>query len=374
LFHESIDEVMALFARLRNLGFDVVAEHSGFPDQMRANSIRLFRDGIARVIVSARSLIEGFNVPSADIGIVIAASASVRQRIQTLGRLLRKNRLGEGPEKSATLFVLYARDTVDELIYEKADWERFVGAERNEYFDWDPLSGTHPNVLSGPPKRPPLTEDELAESGLTTGVEYSGDLGLGRSYSLDTQGNISDDNGNPIEPHAELRELLVPWRKSTGKFRISPRRLFVYSLEKNDSGAWTGLYLGTLTTPPVALNETSPDDRAPGQDSHEGGLSVSRIRGEVFNVLLRDRRLIARKERGRVRFVLPLEKIADPDKRAATGRIQNALRELHSKGHGVNKITVKPDGEVVYVLENRAFSLGIAPEGPSGFQLEDEPS
>jgi hypothetical protein len=122
------------------------------------------------------------------------------------------------------------------------------------------------------------------------------------------------------------------------------------------------------------LTETSPEDNTSGEDSREGALSVSRIRGEVFNVLLRDRRLIARKEPGRVRFVLPLEKIADPVKRAATDRIQNALRELQSKGHGVNKITVKADGEVVYVLENRAFSLGTAPEGPIGFQLEDEPS
>ena len=42
LFHESIEEVMRLFGRLRELGFEVVAEHSGFPDSMRATSVRLF--------------------------------------------------------------------------------------------------------------------------------------------------------------------------------------------------------------------------------------------------------------------------------------------------------------------------------------------
>ncbi len=91
LFHESIDEVMRLFGLLRAQGFAVVAEHSEFPDAMRAASLRLFRQGTARVIVSARSLIEGFNVPSADLGIIVAASSSVRQRVQTLGRLLRKS-------------------------------------------------------------------------------------------------------------------------------------------------------------------------------------------------------------------------------------------------------------------------------------------
>ena len=176
LFHESIEEVMRLFETLKGLGFEVVAEHSEFPDWMRAKSIHLFRDGVARVIVSARSLIEGFNVPAADIGIVVAASASVRQRIQTLGRLLRKNRLNGGDQKSAKLFVLYARDTVDELIYEKADWDHFVGAERNEYYQWDPVHGLPPIPTGEPPRRPPLSEDEVSTTQLHPGGEYAGDL------------------------------------------------------------------------------------------------------------------------------------------------------------------------------------------------------
>ena len=96
LFHESIAEVMSLFELLRAERFPVVAEHSGFPEKMRAASLKLFRDGTAQIIVSARSLIEGFNVPSADLGIIVAASSSVRQRVQTLGRLLRKSRAVDG--------------------------------------------------------------------------------------------------------------------------------------------------------------------------------------------------------------------------------------------------------------------------------------
>src|SRR6185312_6674115 len=111
---------------------------------MRAESLRLFRKGTASVIVSAKSLIEGFNVPSADLGIIVAASASVRQRVQTLGRLLRRNRTQDGSEKQATLYVLYAAGTVDELIYEKADWEQFVGADRNDYFLWRSVNNSEP--------------------------------------------------------------------------------------------------------------------------------------------------------------------------------------------------------------------------------------
>ncbi|HEX6510010.1 MAG TPA: DEAD/DEAH box helicase, partial [Chloroflexota bacterium] len=174
LFHESIDEVMALFDLLRRAGYAVVAEHSQFPDSMRTESLRLFRHGTARVIISARSLIEGFNVPSADLGIVVAASASVRQRVQTLGRLLRRNRTTEGSEKQASLYVLYAAGTVDELIYEKADWEHFLGTDRNEYLLWPKVGDSEPVPRSGPPRRPALDETAVDLQALQPGGPYPG--------------------------------------------------------------------------------------------------------------------------------------------------------------------------------------------------------
>ncbi len=372
LFHESIEEVMSLFEKLRELGFQVVAEHSGFPDWMRARSIHLFRDGIARIIVSARSLIEGFNVPAADIGIVVAASASVRQRIQTLGRLLRKNRLNDGSEKTAKLFVLYARDTVDEFIYQKADWEHFIGAERNEYYRWDPLTSSAPIPTGEPPRRPPISEDEVTTLALRPGDEYPGDLNQGASYSLDTQGNIRDENAIPIQPNQELRDLLARGRRRAGRFRITPERFLVFALEKDALGAWRGLYLGQLTSPPKS--SSTGDIGASDSATLAGDLyPLAKARGETFHVLQRDRRLIARKERGQIRFVLPLEQISDPEKRAATEHIQRALNDAHNKGHRISRITVTQGGEVVYVFGNQAYLLGKAPEGAKGFQLE-EPS
>lgn len=370
LFHESIEEVMSLFAKLRELGFQVVAEHSGFPDSIRARSINLFRDGVARVIVSARSLIEGFNVPAADIGIVVAASASVRQRIQTLGRLLRKNRLSDGSEKTAKLFVLYTRGTVDEFIYEKADWEHFTGAERNEYYLWDPLTSSAPIPTPEPPRRPPLTEDQLLSLGLSPGDEYPGDLSLGKSYSLDTQGNISDENGIPIQPNEELRQLLGRANRRAGRFRITPQKFLVFALDRDGLSAWRGLYLGQLTSEPKTPSRSDNSESA-SAPSASNSYPLGKVRGETFHVLQRDRRLVARKERGQIRFVLPLERIADPEKRAATEHIQRALNDAHNKGHRINRITVTPDGDVVYVFQNQAFLLGKAPEGPKGFELEE---
>jgi superfamily II DNA or RNA helicase len=79
VFHESIEEIESLFLRAAEMGLPAVLEHSQLPDSLRAENIDAFRRGIARVIISAKSLVEGFNVPSADLGVIAASSSSVRQ-------------------------------------------------------------------------------------------------------------------------------------------------------------------------------------------------------------------------------------------------------------------------------------------------------
>jgi len=67
LFHESIKEVMSLYFMLLRQGFRVAVDHSKLPDSIRVDSVNLFRTGKAQVLVSARTLIEGFDVPAADV-------------------------------------------------------------------------------------------------------------------------------------------------------------------------------------------------------------------------------------------------------------------------------------------------------------------
>lgn len=260
LFHESIEQVMDLFAVLRAEGFPVVAEHSEFPDAMRSELLQLFRQGTAQIIVSARSLIEGFNVPSADLGIIVAASSSVRQRVQTLGRLLRKSRGSDGLEKHASLYVLYAAETVDELIYEKADWEHFVGAERNLYFRWSDVDQSLPSEVGAPPRRPMPGELIIDSSSLEIGGTYPGDTDEGREYTRDLQGTVRTSDGLLIEPNEELNSLLKASRKSAGRFRITPAKRYVFELEKIEDG-WRGVYLGTLAAQFELCNLRKAKDR-----------------------------------------------------------------------------------------------------------------
>jgi superfamily II DNA or RNA helicase len=371
LFHESIDEVMTLFRLLREEGYAIVAEHSEFPDWMRAESLRLFRQGTASVIVSARSLIEGFNVPSADLGIIVAASASVRQRVQTLGRLLRRNRTTDGMEKQPTLYVLYSAGTVDELIYEKADWEQFVGAERNDYFLWYPVAQSEPKPCLGPPRRPPLDETRVDAAMLVPGGFYPGDPDQGQLYSLDTQGTIRDEKGNLIKPHEELRSILVSNLRSGGRFRITPRNWYVTKLEKNPEG-WHAVYLGKLHECLAHADEQTVTNLSDNQYAPGAPYPLGSVKGKVFSVLQRDKRLIAQKLKGRVQFVVPADMLADRQKQASLRQIQEFLANVYARGLRINKITVTPEGHVVYVYDNQAYFIGHAPEGPEGFLFEEK--
>lgn len=368
LFHESIEEVMRLFTLLEEQGFAVVAEHSEFPDQMRATSLRLFRQNAARVIVSARSLIEGFNVPSADLGIIVAASSSVRQRVQTLGRLLRKSKASDGAEKHAVLHVLYASKTVDELIYEKADWEHFVGAERNQYFLWTDVDQTVPQPAAKAPRSPAPDETMIDEAALQPRETYPGNIDQGLAFTRDTQGTVSTEDGAFIEPHPELIDVLKFSRKGAGRFRVTPSRRFVIELDKTDTG-WRGVYLGRLSSPIAVVQHSTGD--LPERDWKPGDTyPLTSAAGKSFSVLQRDPRLIAIKNKGQVRFVPPLPKVSDSTKREALFRIQSFLRSVFSKGHRISKVTVTERGHVVYIWENQAYFVDYAPEGAEGFVFE----
>lgn len=368
LFHESIDEVMHLFCALRSAGYAVVAEHSEFPDGLRAESLRLFRKGIANVVVSARSLIEGFNVPAADIGIVVAATSSVRQRVQTLGRLLRRSQRSDGTEKTAALFVLYASETADEFIYEKADWDSFIGASRNEYYRWADVAQASPVAQAGPPRTPKVAEVAIDPLALTPGGEYPGDPSEGVIYSLDSQGTVSDEDGAPVEPHEQLRAMLARMPRGGGRFRVTPKNRYVVRLEKVPEG-WRAIYLGHLDSDLRLASSANAEveNLTPGAP-----YPLGLVRGKTYSLLQRDKRLIAEKGPGRrVRFVVPLIEIADEMKRQQLRALQEFLAGLPSRGHRPNKITVTPRGHVVYLFENHAYFAGLAPEGADGFVLED---
>lgn len=232
VFHESIEEIESLFLQMLERGMPAVLEHSQLPDSLRAENIEAFRKGVSRVIVSAKSLVEGFNVPSADVGIIAASSSSVRQRIQSLGRMLRRKPGG----RSARIFVLYVRDTEDEAIYEKADWENVIGAERNRYFQWRP-PGEHPSWPQGleetdqPPRiyRPPSWEVDTAS--LAPGDPYPGQP-HGREARVDQDDNLRLEDDTVVPAPRTLVEAVVQYNPHR-RARITPAG---HLIARTDSG------------------------------------------------------------------------------------------------------------------------------------------
>lgn len=366
LFHENIDSVNQLYLRLKERGLPVVLEHSKLPQQLREASLDLFRKGIARVIVSARSLIEGFNVPAVDVGIIAASSTSVRQRIQSMGRVLRRHRTRSGEEKAPVIHILYVRDTVDELIYEREDWGRLTGAERNLYYRWD-LDG-EPVLEPGPPRACRPEDDAVDVSGLKPGDPYPGRL-EGEAFSCDSQGNIRDQRGrylaNPAELYAAVRRVLG----RPGRFYVTPRKY--HCLVQVPAGdQWEIRYVTTLAEPPQFLPENSapvsehelldwlrsaqPGDPYPFQP--QAPLQEYKFSQKMGGV-------IAKKvPRGEV-FALTGDRASDPVKGEDAVRLLAALRAVRGRGDVISRFSLDARMIAIYRKEGQWRFLAALKKG-----------
>lgn len=152
-------------------------------------AIEWFRDdGFANVMLSVKALIEGVDVPDADVGIVRVSSGSIRQRIQTLGRVLRT---GDNPDTKSELFVLYARDTVDADIFDKYDWRDELSRADIRHLTWetadDNIEGTLRLATDEEIPEPPSEESVPDPAELSQGDRYDGPR-RGFQFSVNADG------------------------------------------------------------------------------------------------------------------------------------------------------------------------------------------
>lgn len=247
LFHESIDEVEEIFTEALRADVPAVIEHSEMPAALRREGIEAFRQGIARVVVSAKSLVEGFNVPSADVGIIVASSASVRQRIQSLGRLLRRKEGG----RTARVYVLFVARTEDESIYEKVDWDAVVGTSVNRYFLWTPSEGAvWPSDLhetNQAPRRylPPSTQVDIAA--VQPGSLYPG-RGDGLELKVDQAGNLRiEETKQLVTAPQEMVDKIL--ENAYRRARLTPAGHVIVRLDDDSPRGWSWRYVGPLERP-----------------------------------------------------------------------------------------------------------------------------
>jgi superfamily II DNA or RNA helicase len=112
IFHEKIAAANEIYSLLHERDHNVTLYHSRIAPALRRDNLRLFRLGVFQTLVSCRALDEGMNVPETEIGIIASSTASHRQRIQRLGRVLRPTRGKEG----ATIYTLYATEVEERRL------------------------------------------------------------------------------------------------------------------------------------------------------------------------------------------------------------------------------------------------------------------
>lgn len=124
VFHESIEGAEGIQSLLRSRGHSATIYHSKLGPHLRHENLRLFRRGVFDTLVTCRALDEGVNIPEVQVAVIAAATASDRQRIQRLGRVLRPS-----PGKDvAQVYTIYATDVEEErLLRESGSLEGLAG-------------------------------------------------------------------------------------------------------------------------------------------------------------------------------------------------------------------------------------------------------
>ncbi|MFI2712091.1 DEAD/DEAH box helicase [Micromonospora sp. NPDC018662] len=270
MFHERVGEAKDLYEHLRQhlTGTSVVLEHSRLAARTRVAALDAFRHGQAQILVSVKSLVEGIDVPEADLGVSVAATSSVRQRIQALGRVLRRRFDDSAPRKHADMHLIYVAGTVDEQIYAKEDWADLTGEGANHYWRWSLDPEKAKERMPGPPATPrPTEEQEWARLGYRapgTPVQWQGTFG-GQEYSVDTLGTVTNSSGSVIRnpQHAASLVQLVRGRPG-GRFRVTPAHRLVLVWGDGPAGAGPHVAGQLSDSFEAEPRETSPTDG--GQD------------------------------------------------------------------------------------------------------------
>ena len=349
-FHERISEINRLFEGLVRDQKPVVVDHTGITETQRERSLKLYLQGTAPILLSVKAMIEGVNAPATDIGVIVAASSSPRQKIQSLGRVMRTY---PGKETSR-IYNIYVDDSVDERIFRRVNFEQILGTGGVEYRRW--LGPGQWEALDGPPHTPLPSDSDLDEERLRVGDLYPGkDEGL--ELSISTQGNVyrnlrdgerttREFGSIPTEVVEAIRQI----RPDGGPIRVTHRCRHVLVPSRDAEGRWRMYYGGRLSEPIVW--------RRPGRERIPLKVSA-RYGGSI---------VVAGGSRNR-------KKTTHDVRSPAAQRILALVRGWESEAESVYEIELARCGDVyarVGSIEHRLGSLGEADGWPFGKKSFDD--
>ena len=81
--------------------------------QANKNAVERFRAGDIRILITCRALDEGLDIPEVSVGIILSGTSVKRQRIQRMGRIIRRaERKGR-----ASLYYLHTAETAEDVCF-----------------------------------------------------------------------------------------------------------------------------------------------------------------------------------------------------------------------------------------------------------------
>jgi len=249
-------------------------------------------------------------------------------------------------DREARILVLYIRDTEDEAIYEKADWETIIGAERNRYFQWQ-TTEVDESWTKGlketmrPPRlyKPPSWEIDVGD--LHIGDPYPAQPD-GLDLKVDQSNNLRTEDGNLVPIPSEFITAILE-RTTYRRARYTPAgHLIVRADQGGDEGSdWR--FIGVIKMP-----------------ENHGATAVTVLHLKTISGR-REITLEAKRGKGAVKFALKPGTSLTPEGGNARDQLLEWVRNVESK-QGVQVKAIFWDNQSNYWLE--IGGQKIAHDGP----------
>lgn len=118
IFCESIKQAEGIKEECKKNNLDTVIYHSKMKQSDRVSVLNSFQSNYYHTLIGCKALDEGFDVPDIDFGIIVSQTKTTRQRIQRLGRTIRKSKGKEKP-------IIYTLYTTEDEYYDLYE-EQFI--------------------------------------------------------------------------------------------------------------------------------------------------------------------------------------------------------------------------------------------------------
>lgn len=148
VFCQTVESAQESAERLAGHDIDARPYVGGLNKTARRNLMEGFKQGSPQTMCAPKVLDEGIDVPSADLGVILAASSSERQMIQRMGRVLRPKDDGR-PARFLIVYVKGSFEDPKQGAHEGFLEQMLQVAEKVHHLDLADLDGTALQAKSG---------------------------------------------------------------------------------------------------------------------------------------------------------------------------------------------------------------------------------